>query len=189
MTTTDRSESFLHLIKKPSSLVCCWDLLPWKSAARKFVANFQLLLSGHPQLLPRCWRRTDMTGRYLTKMIEQMLLCSDQACNWETFHVSSSWGIWLCKNIWQVDEIFETLSSPMVSTINFSFNAFFPFSSSCARGSWRLRVPEHTQRSLDYWSSDWKYRWLLLYSRFTIQRFTIRGNFSQKWRWRGGGEV
>jgi len=31
-------------------------------------------------------------------------------------------------------------------------------SSSCAYDSWRLRVPENTQRSLDYWSSDWKYR-------------------------------
>jgi len=31
-------------------------------------------------------------------------------------------------------------------------------SSSCAYDSWRLSVPENTQRSLDYWSSDWKYR-------------------------------
>ena len=31
-------------------------------------------------------------------------------------------------------------------------------SSTCATGSWELPVEDGTQKQLNYWSSDWKYR-------------------------------
>ena len=31
-------------------------------------------------------------------------------------------------------------------------------SSTCAPGSWKLSVEDGTQKQLNYWSSDWKYR-------------------------------
>lgn len=31
-------------------------------------------------------------------------------------------------------------------------------SSTCATGSWKLPVEDGTQKQLNYWSSDWKYR-------------------------------
>ena len=93
--------------------------------------------------------------------------CSDQVCNWETFHVSSSWAIWLCKNIWQVRVVLEK---------SFLFKVSFLFSSSCAYDSWRLSVPENTQRSLDYWSSDWKYR-CSLYISFQFEKCAPSCNF------------
>ena len=31
-------------------------------------------------------------------------------------------------------------------------------SSTCSRGSWELPVEDGTQKQLNYWSSDWKYR-------------------------------
>jgi len=42
--------------------------------------------------------------------------------------------------------------------INASLCAVLYDSSTCSRGSWELPVEDGTQKQLNYWSSDWKYR-------------------------------
>jgi len=42
--------------------------------------------------------------------------------------------------------------------INASLCAVLYDSSTCATGSWKLPVEDGTQKQLNYWSSDWKYR-------------------------------
>ena len=61
---------------------------------------------------------------------------------------------------------------------SFLFKVSFVISSSCAYDSWRLRVPENTQRSLDYWSSDWKYR-CSLYISFHFEKCAPTEPFSE----------
>ena len=48
----------------------------------------------------------------------------------------------------------------------------FISSSTCAQDSWKLLVKDGEQRQLEYWSSDWKYRWeVLMLTRLLLEFF------------------
>ena len=52
----------------------------------------------------------------------------------------------------------ETATQQVSAMISNKMGKSMFHSSTCSRGSWELPVEDGTQKQLNYWSSDWKYR-------------------------------